>query len=90
MNATKGEKISGVLLDFGSDYLPNSDDESAYREYFARCVIAWNLSFLDEDKRNSSLIGVSLSYESSVRAGITDKKFLLRTQGGRGRISIVR
>ena len=68
--ATKGEKISGVLLEFGSDYLPNSDDESAYREYFARCVIAWNLSFLNEDKRNSSLIGLSSSYESSVRAGI--------------------
>ena len=75
--ATKGEKISGVLLEFGSDYLPHSDDESAYREYFARCVIAWNLSFLNEDERQSSLIGVSSSYESSVRAEIISDLIIL-------------
>ena len=68
--ATSGEKISGVLLEFGSDYLPNSDDEPEYRECFARCVIAWNLSFLSEDQRQSNLIGVSSEYESSVRAEI--------------------
>jgi hypothetical protein len=82
--ATKGKKISGVVLEFGSDYLPHSDDEPTYREYFARCVIAWNLSFLNEDERQSSLIGVSSSYESSVRAEIIadlivliDRKLLL-------------
>lgn len=84
VRATKGEKVSGVLLEFGSDYLPHSGDEPAYREYFARCVIAWNLSFLGADQRQSGLIGASSSYESSVRAEVIadlimliDRKLLL-------------
>ena len=81
---TKGGKLSAVLLEFGDDYLPGSEDEFAYREYFARCVIAWNLSFLKDDDRQSKLVGAASAYEPTVRAEfiadllmLIDRKLLL-------------
>ena len=81
---TKGGKISAVLLEFGDDYLPGSEDEFAYREYFARCVIAWNLSFLKGDDRQSKLVAAASAYEPTVRAEfiadllmLIDRKLLL-------------
>jgi hypothetical protein len=64
---TVGGKLSGVLLCFGDGYLPSSEDEHAYRERFAECVLAWNLSLLPDNERQSMLIRATSSCPQGVR-----------------------
>ena len=48
----KGEvKMSKVLTDFVKPYRENADTEESYRKLLTLALVAWNASFLPEDKR---------------------------------------